>query len=338
MIKEQIQECIQKILDNELGGISTNNCPRGGIEKYGYMTAYRLSKYVNFYRTRRISLDDFLISLRNYLLVFQTAVRLPIDIDITDNKYGLRIDSEGLCYATLNLPDYLNIDIIKQGFMVDYVEPEKDERYFLGVTPNIYRLTGFQRFKSIRQKLAVNGALNMPEGYTALVSLPTGGGKSLITQAMAYQKNDGLTITVVPTVSLAMDQVRVAIKVVAAIIIDNGKVFATQRGYGEFKDGWEFPGGKIEEGETAREAIVREIREELDTEIQVEELLDTVEYDYPKFHLSMDCFICTVKSGDLVLKEHEAAKWLTKETLGSVEWLPADEGLIEKIREYIQKN
>ena len=174
------------------------------------MTAYRLSKYVNFYRTRRISLDDFLISLRNYLLVFQTAVRLPIDIDITDNKYGLRIDSEGLCYATLNLPDYLNIDIIKQGFMVDYVEPEKDERYFLGVTPNIYRLTGFQRFKSIRQKLAVNGALNMPEGYTALVSLPTGGGKSLITQAMAYQKNDGLTITVVPTVSLAMDQVRVA--------------------------------------------------------------------------------------------------------------------------------
>ena len=128
------------------------------------------------------------------------------------------------------------------------------------------------------------------------------------------------------------------IKVVAAIIIDNGKVFATQRGYGEFKDGWEFPGGKIEEGETAREAIGREIREELDTEIQVEELLDTVEYDYPKFHLSMDCFICAVKSGDLVLKEHEAAKWLTKETLGSVEWLPADEGLIEKIREYIEKN
>ena len=105
-----------------------------------------------------------------------------------------------------------------------------------------------------------------------------------------------------------------------------------------FSEGWEFLGGKIEAGETAEEAIVREIREELDTEIQVEELLDTVEYDYPKFHLSMDCFICTVKSGDLVLKEHEAAKWLTKETLGSVEWLPADEGLIEKIREYIQKN
>ena len=121
------------------------------------------------------------------------------------------------------------------------------------------------------------------------------------------------------------------VKVVAAIIIDNGKVFATQRGYGEFKDGWEFPGGKIEEGETAQAALVREIKEELDTEIEVGELLDTVEYDYPKFHLSMDCFICTIKSGDLVLKEHEAAKWLTKEILDSVEWLPADEGLIEEI-------
>lgn len=210
MIKEQIEECIQKILDNELGGISADNCPRGGIEKYRYMTAFRLSKFVKMYRTRRISKDDVLISLRNYLLVFQTSVRLPEDIDIQDNPYGLRIDSEGLCYATLNLPDYMNTDIIKQGFMEGYIEPQKDERYFLGVTPNIYRLTGFQKFKSIRQKLAVNGALNMPEGYTALVSLPTGGGKSLITQTMAYQKKDGLTITVVPTVSLAMDQVRVA--------------------------------------------------------------------------------------------------------------------------------
>lgn len=190
MIKEQIKECIQEILDNKLWGISTDNCPKGGIEKYRYMTALRLSKYVNFYRNGKISQDDLLISLRNYLLVFQTSVRLPEDIEITDNKYGLRVDAEGLCYATLNLPDYLNADIIKQGFMEEYVEPEKDERYFLGVTPNIYRLTGFQKFKSIRQKLAVNGALNMPEGYTALVSLPTGGGKSLITQTMAYQKKN----------------------------------------------------------------------------------------------------------------------------------------------------
>ena len=121
------------------------------------------------------------------------------------------------------------------------------------------------------------------------------------------------------------------LKVVAAIIIKNKKVFATQRGYGDFKDVWEFPGGKIDVGETPEEALVREIKEELDTEVEVIELLDTVEYDYPNFHLSMDCFICRIKSGNLVLKEHEASAWLTKETLYSVDWLPADEGLIPKI-------
>lgn len=125
------------------------------------------------------------------------------------------------------------------------------------------------------------------------------------------------------------------IRVVAAIIIDEGKIFATQRGYGEFKGGWEFPGGKIEPNETPEAAIVREIKEELDTEVQVIELLDTVEYDYPKFHLSMDCFICQVRSGDLVLKEHEAAVWLTKDSLYSVDWLPADCALIEKIEKVI---
>ena len=122
------------------------------------------------------------------------------------------------------------------------------------------------------------------------------------------------------------------IEVVAAIIIDKEKVFATQRGYGEFKDGWEFPGGKMEQGESPQQALIREIKEELETEIEVGELLETVEYDYPNFHLTMHCFLCTIKSGDLVLKEHEAAKWLTRETLDSVDWLPADEGLIEKIR------
>lgn len=122
------------------------------------------------------------------------------------------------------------------------------------------------------------------------------------------------------------------IKVVAAIIQDGNKIFATQRGYGEFKDGWEFPGGKIEQGETPEEALVREIREELDTEIEVGEQIDTVEYDYPEFHLTMYCFLCRVLSGDLILKEHEAARWLTKETLDSVDWLPADEGLIEKLK------
>ncbi len=122
------------------------------------------------------------------------------------------------------------------------------------------------------------------------------------------------------------------VKVAAAVIIHGDKIFATQRGYGEFKDGWEFPGGKIEEGETSDQALVREIREELDTEIEVGDLIDTVEYDYPTFHLSMDCFFCTVKSGNLVLKEHEAARWLTKEEFDSVEWLPADIGLIEKLK------
>ena len=126
------------------------------------------------------------------------------------------------------------------------------------------------------------------------------------------------------------------VKVVAAIIIHENKIFATQRGYGEFKDGWEFPGGKIEPGETPQEALVREIKEELDIEIEVKDFLETVEYDYPEFHLSMDCFFCAISSGDLVLKEHEAAKWLTVETLDSVDWLPADKGLIEGIREYLK--
>ena len=132
-----------------------------------------------------------------------------------------------------------------------------------------------------------------------------------------------------------MSQNLKTVRVVAAIIRYENKIFATQRGYGEFKDGWEFPGGKIETGETPEQALVREIREELDTEIEVGELIDTVEYDYPNFHLSMDCFWCTVKSGDLVLKEHEAAKWLAGSELDSVEWLPADKDLIKKLQKLI---
>lgn len=127
------------------------------------------------------------------------------------------------------------------------------------------------------------------------------------------------------------------IRVVAAIIKainEDGEpiIFATQRGYGDFKGGWEFPGGKIEEGETPQEALVREIKEELETEISVGELIDTIEYDYPTFHLSMDCFWAEIVSGNLVLTEHEAAKWLSKDELDSVEWLPADASIIEKIR------
>lgn len=122
------------------------------------------------------------------------------------------------------------------------------------------------------------------------------------------------------------------IEVAAAIIRDGEKIFATQRGYGEFKGGWEFPGGKLEAGERPEEALKREIREELEVEINVGELFDVVEYDYPNFHLKMYCFLCTIASGDIVLVEHEAAKWLTKTTLNSVEWLSADLGLIAKLQ------
>ena len=125
------------------------------------------------------------------------------------------------------------------------------------------------------------------------------------------------------------------VRVVAAVIRDNNRIFATQRGYGDLKGGWEFPGGKIEKGETPQEALKREICEELDTEILVVELIDTIEFDYPTFHLSMDCFWCEVVKGDLVLKEHEAAKWLNKNTIDEVEWLPADVTLIDVIKEKI---
>lgn len=132
------------------------------------------------------------------------------------------------------------------------------------------------------------------------------------------------------------------VKVVAAVITasnENGEkiIFATQRGYGEFKDGWEFPGGKVEPGETPQAALKREIMEELETEIEVGDLIETIEYDYPTFHLSMDCFWAQIVKGDLVLREHEAAKWLTKEQLESVDWLPADLGLVEKVRVGMKK-
>ena len=127
-----------------------------------------------------------------------------------------------------------------------------------------------------------------------------------------------------------------SVKVAAAIICDDmkekNKIFATARGYGELKGGWEFPGGKVEPGETSQQALIREIIEELDTEIKVGELIDTVEYDYPTFHLSMDCFWAEVKAGHLELKEAEEAKWLTKDQLDSVTWLPADILLIDQIR------
>lgn len=125
------------------------------------------------------------------------------------------------------------------------------------------------------------------------------------------------------------------IRVVAAVIRDQDKIFATARGYGELKGGWEFPGGKIEQGETSQEALKREILEELDVEISVGELIDTIEYDYPTFHLSMECFWCTIVKGNIVLKEAEDAKWLSKDKLDSVGWLPADISLIDKIKNHL---
>ena len=122
------------------------------------------------------------------------------------------------------------------------------------------------------------------------------------------------------------------VRVVAAVIRDRGRIFATQRGYGPYKDSWEFPGGKIEPGETPEDALKREIMEELDAEIEVGERAGRIEYDYPGFHLSMDCFYCILVSGSLTLKEHEAARWLTPDQLDTVAWLPADLTLIEWLR------
>ncbi len=128
-------------------------------------------------------------------------------------------------------------------------------------------------------------------------------------------------------------ELRKYVRVVAAVISENGKVFATARGYGEYKGWWEFPGGKIESGETPQQALEREIREELTAEIAVGELIGTVEYDYPNFHLSMDCFRAEIKTGQLVLKEAMDARWLSREELDSVKWLPADLEIIEVIRQ-----
>jgi len=134
-----------------------------------------------------------------------------------------------------------------------------------------------------------------------------------------------------------MKKIEVAAAVICDTIENKQRIFAAQRGYGQFEGQWEFPGGKIEEGETPIKALVREIKEELDIEIRVESLIDTIEYDYPDFHLTMHCFFAAAVSDDFVLKEHKSARWLTKETIESVEWLPANLGLIQKIKQAMQE-
>lgn len=134
-----------------------------------------------------------------------------------------------------------------------------------------------------------------------------------------------------------MDGQRKSIEVVAAIIRRGDKIFATQRGYGDWKDWWEFPGGKMEPGETPEQALLREIREELDTEIRIDTFLYTVDWDYPKFHLTMHCYMCSLRNDTLHLIEHEAARWLSREEIHSVRWLPADEILLPLIAEELQQ-
>lgn len=148
-------------------------------------------------------------------------------------------------------------------------------------------------------------------------------------------KIGSICLIIVIFVHLVSQEMMKTIEVTAAIIVKDGKVFATQRGYGEWQGWWEFPGGKIEAGECPEDALVREIREELDAEIEVGELLETVEWDYPDFHLTMHCFVCSLVSDSFHLNEHEAAAWLTRGTIRSVRWLPADEGLVDRITAFI---
>lgn len=208
----KIESAVQQVLcsNTEFQGQDYIRECKSSLDRYKVTAAIRLCKYIKKYRQSQIRLNDVLVSLRNYLLLYQTDVLLPKDIHIFENPFGLRIDEKGRCYAAMDFPGYLNKKIARQGFMWSDFSVREEENNFLGVSPNVFYITGFKRYKSLAQKLAVTGALNIPKGYSALISLPTGGGKSLISQTLSYQRNSGLTIVVVPTVSLAMDQERVS--------------------------------------------------------------------------------------------------------------------------------
>lgn len=214
MNKNDIEQYVEQYLNGEITepmqGIESNS---SALDIFLYNTARRLVIFYQKYRLGKVSVEVLKISLRNYLLAFQTEISLLEDAFLKENTYGIIKNADNRYYAVLELPNYANIDFVNQAFQRKDVLQGKTacEGVFYGTNAFIYRLTKYKNFKSLEQKLAVYGALNTPEGFTTLVSLPTGGGKSLITQTMAYQQ-DGLTIVVVPTVSLAIDQVRNARK------------------------------------------------------------------------------------------------------------------------------
>jgi len=208
-----LENFVQMYINNESDNAELFNLPNdsSALDIFRYKTAKRLIKSYQKYRNGIVSSDVLLCSLRNYLLVFQNEVKINSDDYLEENQYGILANADGKYYASLELPSGINDTFVKQAYQRNIVEigNKRDEEIFFGTNAYIYKLTGFKEFKSLEQKIAVYGALNTPDGYTTLVSLPTGGGKSLITQTMAYQQ-PGLTIVVVPTVSLAIDQVRTA--------------------------------------------------------------------------------------------------------------------------------
>ena len=211
---KSIETYVENFLNSSAGGSMPEFTGESyAIDIFKYNTAKRLVIYFDKFKSGIASKDVFLCSLRNYLLVFQNEISIPDGVILPDNEYGIIKNAEGLYYASLDMPDYIDSFFVDQAFQRKKVgtDTEKQKDVFYGNNAYIYNLTHYKEFKSLEQKLAVFGALNTPEGYTTLVSLPTGGGKSLITQTMAYQQ-EGLTIVIVPTVSLAIDQVHNAKK------------------------------------------------------------------------------------------------------------------------------
>lgn len=206
---KEIEKCVECYLNNEEVSLPASSAAKNSLDVFMYNSAKRLLIAYDKFRLGKEGKDSFLITLRNYLLVFQNEIKFSNDEMLENNAYGIIKNASGNYYAVTELPDYVDSDFVEQAFQRrgELSQDVNQDGVFLGTNAFIYRLTEYKSFKSLEQKLAVFGALNTPDGYTSLVSLPTGGGKSLITQSMAYQ-NDGLTIVIVPTVSLAIDQVR----------------------------------------------------------------------------------------------------------------------------------